>query len=91
VAAGIDGIMNQLECPPTRSEGCEGTKLPATLGAALDALEKDTVMTEALGSEFIAWFVLLKKHEMEVLSGCDVNSISEERFDKERKLYIDLL
>ena len=91
VAAGIDGITNQLQCPPPRSAGGKGKQLPTTLVAALDALRNDNVIQEALGSEFISWFTEMKKQEIQILGGGDVLDVSEEMFEKERKLYMDLL
>ena len=38
--------------------------LPATLGAALDALEADSTLREALGEEFVKLFVAVKRHEI---------------------------
>jgi glutamine synthetase len=69
IAAGIDGIKRELEPPAPVSGmayGMEGvTDLPTGLGQALDALEADTVLREALGEEFIKLFVAVKRHEIE--------------------------
>ena len=91
VAAGIDGITNKLQCPPTRSEGWEGSELPTTLDTALEALQNDQVLSDAFGAEFITWFTLLKKQEIDILGGSDVSDTSDERMQKERNLYMDLL
>jgi glutamine synthetase len=68
IAAGIDGIRKSLVPPAPVSGiayGMEGVAdLPITLGAALDALEADTVLREALGEEFIHLFVAVKRHEI---------------------------
>ena len=68
VAAGIDGLRNRLEPPaPTAgmAYGLAGVAdLPTSLGAALDALEADTVLREALGDEFVKLFVAVKRHEI---------------------------
>jgi glutamine synthetase len=68
IAAGIDGIRNKLEPPEPvagMAYGMAGvTELPATLGAALDALEADGVLREALGEEFVKLFVAVKRHEI---------------------------
>ena len=69
IAAGIDGIRRELEPPAPvagMAYGMEGvTDLPTGLGQALDALEADTVLREALGEEFIKLFVAVKRHEIE--------------------------
>ena len=49
------GIKNKVE-PPEASDR-EAELLPRTLGEALRALEADAVMVEALGREFVDWFV----------------------------------
>jgi len=38
--------------------------LPTSLGAALDALEADTVLRASLGEEFIKLFLAVKRHEI---------------------------
>jgi glutamine synthetase len=70
--AGLDGIERELE-PPTpvvgdayrADEAHAGTRLPADLGAALDALEADSTLVERLGSELVATFVAMKRFEVE--------------------------
>jgi glutamine synthetase len=68
IAAGLDGIRQELEPPEPVTGiayGMEGvTDLPVNLGDALDALETDTVLREALGEEFIKLFVAVKRHEI---------------------------
>jgi glutamine synthetase len=68
IAAGVDGIRNQLEPPAPINGMAYGltsvTDLPMSLGAALDALEADTVLRTALGEEFIKLFVAVKRHEI---------------------------
>ncbi len=59
VAAGIDGIVNKIECPPPSQT--DGPKIPYTLQEALKALQEDTVMVEALGKQFVDWFSESKK------------------------------
>ena len=61
IAAGLDGVINRLECPPGNDRSTKATKLPTTLGESLECLQQDKVMVEALGSEFVEWFVQLKK------------------------------
>ena len=42
-----------------------GTRLPADLGAALDALEADAWLTERLGPELVSTFLAMKRFEVE--------------------------
>lgn len=68
IAAGIDGMSRGLDLPPPVNGIAYGmadvTDLPDSLGAALDALEADTVLCEALGAEFVKLFVAVKRHEI---------------------------
>jgi len=68
LAAGIDGLKQRLEPPPPIdgiAYGISGvTNLPIRLDDALDALEQDTVMCEALGPEFVKLFVAVKRFEI---------------------------
>jgi len=73
IAAGIDGIRRKLE-PPAPVEGiaygmADVTDLPTSLGAALDALEADAVLREALGEEFVKLFAAVKRHEINKARG----------------------
>jgi len=102
IAAGIDGLENQLPCPPpsplplTVSSSdiytkMEPSKVPLTLGEALTALEEDTYIVKTLGKEFVKWFILLKEAEINLLTGCDVKKKEVEILARERDLYMDLL
>jgi glutamine synthetase len=70
--AGLDGIRRELEPPPP----CEGliyelpeaetmTPLPTTFEAALEALEADTLLVDAMGPELVAVFRVIKEAELE--------------------------
>jgi glutamine synthetase len=76
VAAGLDGIDRRLELPPEclddlyelpaadlRARG--HARLPASLGAALDALQADDVIRTALGDVLVEQFVRLKREEID--------------------------
>jgi glutamine synthetase len=68
IAAGLDGLRGGME-PPAAVDGMAYgmagvTDLPTTLGEALDALEADTALREALGEEFVKLFVAVKRHEI---------------------------
>jgi glutamine synthetase len=66
VAAGIDGVDRDLDpgAPVTGPASPLGVQtLPRTLVEALDALEVDTVLRDALGAEAVAEFVAVKRLE----------------------------
>ncbi len=68
IAAGLDGLRNHIEPPPGTeglAYGIEGpTPIPTRLEAALDELEKDTVLRGLLGEELIHLFLAVKRHEV---------------------------
>ena len=74
VAAGLDGIDRALPWPSACEDDLFGigaaeaarrgiARLPATLDAALDALQADTVLGDALGPVLTAQFLQLKRAE----------------------------
>lgn len=68
LAAALDGLRRQLECPPA-SEGWAYTDesrpvLPMTLGAALDELKADAFLMDIIGAPFVAAFETLKRDEI---------------------------
>lgn len=74
IAAGMDGIERELEAGDPVNENLYAMSsqdlaekgieiLPQNLGEAVDALEADTVLTEALGKDLMAEFVSLKRDE----------------------------
>ncbi len=74
LAAGLDGVKNAMEPPPpvtanvyemsARERGRLKIKsLPADLGEALDQLEKDSVLKEALGEHIFTHFLTAKRAE----------------------------
>jgi glutamine synthetase len=88
LAAGLDGIERGLEPPEPvagdayrADEDHAGTRLPPDLGAALDALGGDTVLTSALGTQLVATFVAMKRFEVDRFAGevgeLDRETISE--------------
>jgi len=66
----------------------EAQVLPTTLGAALDALQADTVMVDALGSELVDWFIRVKR-EVEIQQLNNNNHLNA--FEAERELYFKYL
>jgi glutamine synthetase len=70
--AGLDGIERDLTPPDPvvgdsyrLDDAHAGSTLPSDLGAALDALEADTVLTEKLGDQLVRTFVAMKRFEVE--------------------------
>jgi glutamine synthetase len=66
LAAGLDGIERNLT-PPARVEEdpyvADAKPLPASLDEALDALEKNSVYREQFGTEFIDYYLMMKRAE----------------------------
>jgi glutamine synthetase len=58
LAAGLDGIERGLH-----PESLETTALPASLGEAVSALERDHVLVSALGPRLVSVFAALKRRE----------------------------
>ncbi len=70
--AGIDGIRHKLDPGDplegdtyTLPEEQQGASLPMSLDQALDALEADDALREAVGSEIVDTFVAMKRFEIE--------------------------
>ncbi len=72
LAAVYLGIRDELSPPdPLLGYGYDETKasrLPADLGASLNALESDTEFGELLGNEFVTTFLTYKRNELERFS-----------------------
>jgi glutamine synthetase len=72
LAAGADGIRRELAPPPPvagdayhADPDIAGGPLPSTLDAALDALEQDAVLTDALGGPIVDTFLTVKRFEVQ--------------------------
>jgi glutamine synthetase len=99
LAAGLDGLKNKLESPAPIDGIAYGleyvTDLPTRLDEALDALEEDKVMKEALGAEFVKLFVAVKRHEINkaktVIRDYDTPEFNERVDDWERDEYFEFL
>jgi glutamine synthetase len=74
LAAGMDGIANKIDPGPGNNDNLYALTseelaarnidlLPATLSEALDALEKDEVVRAALGEEYAAYYIEVKREE----------------------------
>ncbi|XP_067672726.1 lengsin-like [Haliotis asinina] len=83
IAAGLDGVKNKLECPPSTNLK-EGEPLPFTLDEALKDLQADTDLVKALGEEFVSWFVTCK--ELDLKRFAEVAD-DKERMELEKKIY----
>lgn len=66
IAAGLDGLERALDPGPRDDEpyAAERPRLPASLGAALDALEKDALFRREFGELFIDYYLKLKRNEL---------------------------
>jgi glutamine synthetase len=69
LAAGLDGIRRELECPPPAVgysyEDESQAILPMDLGAALDALRADEELVALLGGPLVDVFEVMKRDEIE--------------------------
>ena len=65
VWAGVDGIRRRLALPT------EGRALPASLGAALDALEATSQATDWFGPSYLNAYLMHKRGELAALDGMD--------------------
>ena len=83
LAAGMDGVRRKLELPPP---GEDNTRLPATLEEALDALEADTRLTEALGDRIVQMFIYTKR-TFEVEEFKSLGELSDEEMLLKEKQY----
>jgi glutamine synthetase len=99
LAAGIDGIKRKLE-PPAPVWGIAdrletNPRLPLRLEDALDALEQDAVIREALGEEFIKLFIAIKRHEIakakEAIANYDSPEFLDQVHDWERREFFEFL
>ncbi|XP_041355721.1 lengsin-like [Gigantopelta aegis] len=86
LAAGIDGIVNKIKCPPANDASTPD--LPSSLAAALDALKQDDVMVSALSQQFVDWFIQLKMEtEIKLLQEGAAPKDDEKRLLMETELY----
>jgi glutamine synthetase len=67
LAAGLDGVARDAK-PPAAVEAdpyvAEAPALPASLGDALDALAADPLYRERFGSEFVDYYLMMKRSEV---------------------------
>ncbi len=86
-AAGIDGLKQKLVCPKEMDP--DAVVLPETILEALEELEKDDIMVNALGREFVAWYGMLKRDaELKALGGQhDLGATDPNKLQKEWDYY----
>lgn len=65
IASGLDGITRRLDpgLPTENPYAPDSSRLPRSLGAALDALEADTIFAGALGTDVTNWYTMIKRAE----------------------------
>jgi glutamine synthetase len=82
IAAGLDGLERGLELPDpmlvdpatlpdAERERMGAARYPEDLGAALDALERDVVLTTAMGGPLTASYVAVRRSEFEAYGAMD--------------------
>jgi glutamine synthetase len=75
IAAGLDGIVRGLEPPPpvevdpATLDGAE--RLPTSLAEALDRLERDPVLLDALGRRLAGCYLAVKRHDVAAFAAED--------------------
>jgi glutamine synthetase len=66
LAAGLDGVERNVT-PPARVEedpyAADAPPLPTSVDEALDALEKNNIFREQFGTEFIDYYLMMKRAE----------------------------
>lgn len=93
IACGLDGIARKLHPgepaavdPDTLTEAERERRgirlLPRSLGEALDALERDDVLREALGAVLFKEYLAVKRAEVRAFQGQDVAFELAQHFDK---------
>jgi len=89
IAAGLDGVEKEIECPPAVSlEECKAV-LPNTMEDGLKALQEDKVICEALGEKFVLFFCHERKHsQMTKFPDWKWENKDDEQFLKERDYYL---
>lgn len=67
LAAGLDGVERSLTPPPMVEAdpyAADAPLLPASLGDALDELEKDPLYRERFGRPFVDYYLMMKRAEL---------------------------
>jgi glutamine synthetase len=66
IHAGLDGLARRAPPPPASANpyAAGGTRLPASLGDALDALAADAPLVAGFGAGVVDWFTRIKRSEL---------------------------
>ena len=95
LVAGLDGVEQALDPGPQNDEPYVSDRplLPTSLGAALDALEREQVFRAQLGDIFVDYFLRLKRNELGRYLGwlqeSGVKDDGETTTDWEQREYFD--
>jgi len=85
------GVEDELELKPPQPVGADpntDVRIPATLSDALDALNADARLVEALGRELVEAFTILKRGEWERYAGAVEDTSGTEVSDWELRYYL---
>ena len=69
IACGLDGVTRGLALPPPAQDVSEHPALPKDLGTALDALQRDEVLTAAIGEPLVKAYLAVKRRELAFFEG----------------------
>lgn len=99
LAAGMDGLKNNLDLANEDAN----KEIPRSLSEALESLENDEVLKEALGEQFVRWFVEMKRtDDLKILEMTESNNNligdhllkknwSQQLLKMERDFYLDYI
>ena len=81
VHAGLDGLARRRPPPPptTTPYAAGGERLPTSLGEALDALEADTDLVDAMGRAFVEVFMRAKRQEQARFEAAEDKALFDRR------------
>jgi len=67
IASGLAGIVRRAEPPEPvdKPYQVEAARLPVTLDAALDLLDRGSILRGAFGDSFVDYFLMIKRYEVE--------------------------
>jgi glutamine synthetase len=64
--SGLNGIQNKLPLPPSADDPytADAARLPTSLSGAVEALAIDEALTNAMGAQFVAYYLAIKRAEI---------------------------
>ncbi|GFN90784.1 glutamine synthetase [Plakobranchus ocellatus] len=80
LAAGMDGLRRQLECPPPGDTHAQ--PIPTTLEEAVSCLQGDSLLTDALGEDLVS---AILSHTRKSLGGKNCQHLED--LDRQRQIY----